>query len=457
MSFPSPCAPPETAPEVGQLTMRSLVALMLPISLTCLMTSGSAPIVTGGISWMYGPDGERVHLAAFLVCFMTAIMLYSPIFITREFAIRTVVDKGSQAQYLRFFTTVSATCAAVIVTIATVTPLNVLLFEKLMNVNSMTRELVCEGMIWFAPISFFVMMRSLGQARHINEHRTWYVGAGTALRLVVMSSFVCIVAVYRPGTSGTALGGQAFCLGIGSEAVFVFLTARLRPLADGAAVMKTGQVCRYAMPMMAAAVTRMLVPMVLISLIASTRQSQESMAGYDLLRGTLWISLSMLGALQPAVVSCATSRGNLATLRRASVGMALGIVVLIALVAFTPLHRLIFVDLLALDNTVIQMLLFEALPWAALMPVFAAAEFMLSALHMRAGSTLWVWGGTLGGLLSLCVIGMCLDVSSMNGVLLVIFASLLQAIVSVVILAIGHIRNGLARALVTTPLSESLG
>jgi hypothetical protein len=29
--------------------MRSLVALMLPISLTCLMTSGSAPIVTGGI------------------------------------------------------------------------------------------------------------------------------------------------------------------------------------------------------------------------------------------------------------------------------------------------------------------------------------------------------------------------------------------------------------------------
>ena len=93
--------------------------------LSFVMMSGAAPIVTGGVAWKFGPEGESLHLSAFLVCFMSALLLYSPVFVSREIAIRTVTDSASKRQYLRFFMAVSGTCSLLVVVMSQMTPLNV--------------------------------------------------------------------------------------------------------------------------------------------------------------------------------------------------------------------------------------------------------------------------------------------------------------------------------------------
>ncbi|MDP7399101.1 MAG: hypothetical protein QGF67_15430 [Lentisphaeria bacterium] len=438
------------------LTLRQLINLAAPMVLSFVMMSGAAPIVTGGIAWKFGPQGESLHLSAFLVCFMSAMLLYSPVFVTREISIRTVTDSASKRQYLRFFTTVSGACSLLLIVMSQVTPLNVFFYERLIGVDSLTRELACEGLVYFVPLPFLISLRSYFQSRHINQRTAWYNGAGTAVRLVAMAVFVFGFAVHMPDMTGPVLGGSTFLIGLSFETLFVFLTAHRHRLPIGNAAVSTGTMLKFAGPLILSAITRMIIPMVLIRLITVTTYPEEGRAGYDLMRSTLWLSLSIMYAMQPTIVSCATSRQNLQLLRRASIVLAVFVACCFTLVAFTPLHRLLFVDLMDLDNVLIQMLLFDALPWAAALPLIVMTDVFLVSLHLRAGSTIWVWAGRTCGLVVLLLVASLADLSAFNGVKLVVFAEILQHLASVTLLSIGMLKQGIERSLHRGTVAESM-
>ena len=80
------------------LSISYLAWFCLPLALTFLMMSGAAPLVSNGITWMHGARGERIHLSAFLMSFATCIMIYSPMFVARNVAIRTITCRRSMAR-----------------------------------------------------------------------------------------------------------------------------------------------------------------------------------------------------------------------------------------------------------------------------------------------------------------------------------------------------------------------
>lgn len=438
------------------LTLRQLINLAAPMALSFVMMSGTAPIVTGGIAWKFGPEGESLHLSAFLVCFLSALLFYSAVLVSREIAIRTVTDSASKRQYLRFFMAVSGACSVLLIVMSQVTPLNVFFYERLIGVDPLTRELACEGLIYFVPLPFVVSLRSYFQSRHINQRAAWYNGAGTVVRLIAMAVFVFGFAVHMPDMTGPVLGGLTFLIGLSFETLFVFAAAHRHRLPIGNAAVSTGTMLKFAGPLILSAVTRMIIPMVLIRLITVTTYPEEGRAGYDLIRSTLWLSLSIMYAMQPTIVSCATSRENLLLLRRTSMALAVLVACCFAVVAFTPLHRLLFVDLMDLDNVLIQTLLFDALPWATALPLIVMVDIFLVSLHMRAGSTLWVWAGRTSGLVVLLLIAGLADLSAFNGVKLVVFAEILQHLAAIILLSIGMLKQGIERSLHRGTVAESM-
>ena len=129
-----------------------LFKFALPLALTFLMMSGSAPIVSTGIARMHGPEGERIHLAAFLPAFILSVFLYSPMFAARNVAIRTITDRRSLERFAIFFSAVAGLCCLIIVTVSQWEVAGVFVLQRCLGSDELTTQLAREGMLYFAPV-----------------------------------------------------------------------------------------------------------------------------------------------------------------------------------------------------------------------------------------------------------------------------------------------------------------
>lgn len=450
--------------ETGEgevVSWRYLTTLTLPMMLSFLMMSGSAPIITGGITWRYGPLGERLHLSAFLLSFAVAICLYSPIFIARNVAIRTVTDRDSLRRHLSFFFWVSLVGAVLILLVARVDFLGDPLFEQLLGATPQQTELARGGLALYAILPLLISLRSAAQACHINNNQAWICGAGSTLRVLSMFAFVAGYAMRQPWITGPILGGLAFVVGIGTETLLVSALLYNKPQlkrgqTGGARLLSYRQYLQYTLPLMSGTMIRTFVPPLIISLIALTGTAREGMAAYDLLRSTIWIGLSAIFALQPMMISCATSRENLRRIISFSLGVVLVIVSGFSLIVFTPLRQMIYETALQVDNHVILTLLYQALPWLLLLPLLMGSDMLLHGLLTRSGKTIWSLLGNATGALLLLGAGHFLKLGQANGVLVAILALLCLHLVNISFLGGWLLSGGLDRALSKKNLADAL-
>jgi hypothetical protein len=440
------------------LTFGFLVRFSLPLALTFLMMAGAAPIVSNGITWMHGAEGERVHLSAFLMTFALSICIYSPMFMARNVAIRTVHDRRSMKRYLGFMVSCAAICSIVIGLVSQVDFVGHFVFGTLLQTDATAEVLARQGMLLFVPIPIFIALRGMAQGCHITNGQNWYVGAGTALRLTTMAVFVFGYAIYHD-LSGPMLGGWTYMLGIGAETLLVLVTLRNKSqwrTVSNDAVLSYRQFVRYAGPLMAGSLCNQLLGPVLIFLIHIGRQPVENAASFNLLRDTGWLLFSMLMTTQPAVVTHATSPRNLRTIVRFICLFAACISGVTALVALTPLHRVIFIGWLEVDNVIIQRLTFAALLWLIPMPFINVANLCTSALHVRSGRTLWVWAGNALGLVVLFSVARILNIGAYDGVVVAVVGGALFHLTAATVQAVGLLGDGLHAAASPIPLAERL-
>ena len=444
--------------EPEPLTIGFLIRFSLPLALTFLMMAGAAPIVSNGITWMHGAEGERLHLSSFLITFALSICLYSPMFMARNVAIRTVHDRRSMKRYLRFMVSCAAISSVVILLISQVEVIGHFVLGTILHADPMAEALARQGMLFFVPIPIFVALRGLGQGCHITNGQNWYIGAGTALRLMTMTVFVFGYAIHHD-LSGPVLGGWTYMLGIGAETLLVLATLRNKPqwrTVSDDAVLSYGQLSRYTGPLMAGSLCNQLLGPLLIFLIHISRQPVENAAAFNLLRDTGWLLFSMLMTTQPAVVRHATSPRNLRLIVRFVGFFAACISGVTALIALTPLHRLIFIGWFEVDNVVIQRLTFTALFWLIPVPFISVANLCTSALHVRSGRTLWVWAGNAIGLVVLFMAAKILNIAAYDGVVVAVAGSALFHLTAATVQGIGLLGDGLHVAASPVSLAERL-
>ncbi len=457
MSMSHPEGDSRSSPA-GPLTIGYLAWFCLPLALTFLMMSGAAPLVSNGITWMHGAEGERTHLSAFLLTFATCIMIYSPMFISRNVAIRTITCRRSMARYAGFFVSCATVCAGLLVVVSKVDAVGHLLFRQLLGAGPEAERLAREGMLVFTPIPILVALRGLGQGCHISNGQSWYVGLGTALRLGMMGLFVFGYAIHH-NLTGPVLGGFTYLTGIATETIFVLATLWNKPqwrTAGDGPVLSCRQFGRYALPLMVGSFFNQLMGPILIHLINKGRQPAENGASFNLIRDTGWMMFSMLMTIQPALVAHATSRLNLRILMRFA-GFLLALITGVTiLVALTPLREAIFINWLAVDNLVIRQLTFAALLWMIPLPLVNLANLFTSAMHTRSGRTVWVTAGNLVGLTILGLAAVGLDLSSRNGVIIAVIGGAVFNLTTAAVQTIGLLNGGVQAAISSATLVEQL-
>ncbi len=440
------------------LSVGYLFHFSLPLALTFLMMSGAAPIVSNGITWMHGEAGEAIHLSAFLLTFATALLIYSPMFVARNVAIRTITDRRSMQRFAVFFLLCAGASSALLVAVSQVNPLGHFVYGTLLDSTRHVERLAREGLLVFAPVPILVGLRGLGQGVHISNGEGWYVGVGTGLRLLVMGLFVFGYAIDH-GLSGPVLGGYTYLTGIGVETVFVLATLRGKPqwttIAEGP-VLTVRQFGAYAVPLMAGSVLNQCVAPVLIAMIHRGRRPLENAATYNLMRDTAWLMFSVLNAIQPAVVAHATSRARLGTIARFGGYMAAGVTGVVLVVALTPMREVIFARWLEVDNEAILELAFLTLLWMIPVPVANMLALFVSALHTRSGRTGWVTLGNLVGLALLWAAATFGDLSAFDGVVVAVVGNGLFHLVSAGVQSLGLLNGGVAAAIAPVTLAEYL-
>jgi len=423
----------------NHLTVECLIRFSLPLALTFLMMAGSAPLVSGGITIMNDAAGERVHLYAFLMTFVISLLVYSPMFVARNVAIRTITDRRSMFRYAKFFVTCASISSVILVLIGKVDAVGHFLFGTLLNTELQTELLARQGILIFTPVPIMVALRGLAHGCHIINGQTWYVGAGTGVRLVCMALFVFGYGIHRD-FSGPVFGALTFCFGIGIETLFVLVTLWNKPqwrMVGTERPLDYGEYLRYAGPLMlASALTQLLGP-VLIYLINHSRLPAENGATFDLIRATGWVMFSMLHSIQPVVITHANSIRNFKIIIRFSAIFTVAITAITMLVALTPLREMIFVDLLEVDNKIILELTFLALLWLIPHPIITLTNLYVAAMHTRSGRTVWVTIGSIVGFIVLALLAIGIDLAEWDGVILAVIAAALFNLTSAVVQMVG--------------------
>jgi hypothetical protein len=195
---------------------------------------------------------------------------------------------------------------------------------------------------------------------------------------------------------------------------------------------------------------------ILIAMIHHGRRPLENAATYNLMRDTGWLMFSVLNAIQPAVVTHATSRERLATIARFGLYMFAGVTGVVLLVALTPVRDLVFVRWLEVDNERILELTFFTLLWMIPIPLMNLLALFVSALHTRSGRTTWVTLGNLVGLILLWVTATFTDLSAFDGVVVAVVGNGLYHLVAAGVQSIGLLNGGVAAAITPVTLAEYL-
>ena len=412
------------------------------------MMSGAAPIVSDGITSKFSSTEEKLHLPAFALTFAVALLMYSPCFTARNVAIRTIKDRRSMARTCQVYLIIATASASLMYLTASWAPLTTLVFKELLGGSAESTELARQGLLCFLPCPFLLVLRAMAQACHIINRKTWIVGVGSLMRLSAMALFVYLYAI-KSDLNGPVLGGLTFVCGMFIECltnIFFLKGAPQLKSESEAQLLSFGHTWKYVLPLVFALyLTKMMTPLT-FNIMKETAYPEESLGGYQLYHSTMWISLSLIFSAQPIIIKYANSKANLKKIFIFNLYISLFITFGLAILTYTILKDLFYVDFMKVDNKIILKLLYESLPLTLLLPLINLMTLFLNALHTRSGHTMWITVSTTIGLIPVYCIKF-IDLSDQNGTLISVICYLVFYISSLAVQLFGLKKYGVEKCL----------
>ncbi|MEN8150699.1 MAG: hypothetical protein ABFS86_12825 [Planctomycetota bacterium] len=382
---------PESNGTVRPLTLSRWLHLYFPLALTFLLMSGSSPIINMGIGSL--PDeSEKIGFAAFTIAFVICIFLYSPVFSTRDAALKFVRGRTSCRRILGFHLVVAGFGLALLLILSLTPVLDRLVLDWIMRVPASLVGPVKRSVLSFAPIPILIVIRGVFQSIHITNDTPKWIGVGTAMRFVVLAAFVFCVGVPLK-MEGGVMGGLALSLGVLTETVVVVVTARLRAdfiRGDHASLPPptTREIWNFAGPLFAANAMGVFMQPLTIAIVNTAILKETSAAAFGIVKSFTWFFSSTLFAMQAMVLARADSVGNL---RRLFVYAMLPVTfftsLILVFVLFPGARNWLFAELFVIDTEEIAAFAASTLPIALALPLLMAIRAGARGLLMRAGRT----------------------------------------------------------------------
>lgn len=386
--------------------MGELFTFFLPLALTQLMMSGGTPIVNAGIARRPDPvDG----LAVFAVAFSLSVFINSLSFGLEPAAVAMTKGPRSLRRVLIFATLLGLVLMLLKLAVG-LTPLGDWVFSGFFGLTPDLAKQASATLAVFAPMPFFLTLRSVGRGMLTATSHTARVGWGTLLRLAVMSALVFAGTLWG-GLPGPILGAIAFLLGVLAETIIVCTGIPLhrdelpgdRDEDVGASYAK---IARFVSPLLVAGLFGVGINSVINAVLTRTADANIAVGAFSVIRSVTWLFASMLISFQQLVIARALARDE----RRRVAAFAAMIVALItailALLAYTPAGHWVMHVLIGVDGPVLHAAQFT-LRFAVFLPVAIGLRSYLRgaairdrrSFHVLASSILSLLVATGSGLL----------------------------------------------------------
>ncbi len=375
--------------ETRPIAQRYIFSFWLPLAASWALMALEGPFVQAAIARL--PDPET-HLAAFGIVVSLSITIESPIIMLLATSTALCRDWAAYRVLHRFMLWLNL-FVTVVAAIVAFTPVYNWVVPGLMGTPDHIAEVARPGLqvmtLWSAAIGW----RRFYQGIMIRFGQTRRVSYGTAVRLLASGGTAALLAVWG-GLSGTLVGSCALMAGVLSEAAFA--TWMVRPtlairlsmpaLSLSSAPLTMRRAAGFHLPLAATSLLTLLSQPLISAGLARLPFPEQSLAAWPVASSLFFVTRSFGMAVQEVTIALVIGPQTLGPVRRFNRGVALGTMLLLALIAFTPLADLYLHEIAGVSAELARFIV-PGLRAALLLPGLTALQSELRALLMKGEST----------------------------------------------------------------------
>jgi len=418
----------------AQLTYKKIFYFWLPLAATWIMMSVEGPFLAALIARSSEP---KFNLAAYGVAYSLALIIEAPIIMIMSASIALVKD--SQSFYkLRNFTYAANGLITLVMLIIITPPVFYFIIERLIGLPNEVSRLTHIATIILIPWPGAIGYRRFYQGILINNNLTRRVAYGTIIRLLSMS--LCAIILYISDfVEGVIVGAASLSFAVIMEAVavrFMVRTTVKKIKSDNSSskqVLSYKEIYKFYYPLALTSFIGLGVQPLVTFFVGQSRMAIESLAVLPVVTSFVFVFRALGLSYQEVIIALIGERKEkFKPLLKFASALAVILVVVLALFAFTPLSDFWFITVSGLSEPLAD---FAHLP-LMIMFFFPALTVLISiqrGVLVAAKNTRPITGGTITEFVTIVIIMMIL-ISNMN---------LVGAVAAVIALILGRLASNI--------------
>lgn len=340
----------------AQLTYKKIFFFWLPLAATWIMMSIEGPFLAALIARSSEPI---FNLAAYGVAYSLALIIEAPIIMIMSASIALV--KGSQSFYkLRNFTYAANGLITLIMLIVVTPPVFYFITEGLIGLPSEVSRLTHIATIILIPWPGAIGYRRFYQGILIKYRLTRRVAYGTIIRLLSMS--ICAITLYISGVvEGVVIGAVSLSFAVTMEAIAIRFMVRgtVKKIKSGNSsseqVLTYREINKFYYPLALTSFIGLGVQPLVTFFVGQSRMAIESLAVLPVVTSFVFIFRALGLSYQEVIIALiGEKKEKFKPLLKFAIALAVILVAVLALFAFTPLADFWFITVSGLSESLAE-------------------------------------------------------------------------------------------------------
>ena len=334
-----------------KLSYRRIFIFWGPLALTWLMMAFEQPFL---ISFVARLSDAKINLAAFGIAGSFAMIIEAPIIMLMSASTALVTGHHSYRR-LKLFTDILNLGVTIVQLVMLIPPVFNFIVIRLMGVPVEIAKIAHTALVIFLPWAASIGYRRFYQGILIRNNLTRRVTYGTLVRLSVIAIMGSVL--YSAGIPGAYVGAGAMSLAVFSEAIAtrIMVTGTLKMLKEKEdnenGKINLRSIARFYYPLALTSILSLGVHPFVTFFLGRSHMAVESLAVLPVVNSLVFIFRSMgLSFQEVNIALIGRQRQNYRILRSYAVYLGIAVTVLIAVMAFTPLANLWFVNVSGLST-----------------------------------------------------------------------------------------------------------
>lgn len=370
-------------PDPGTpVSIAGFTRFYLPLVATSYLLTATNPLLAAALARTSDP---ATALAGYGVAFALIGVIYAPLLVVQQVTAQRLLSAGDVGRVRRYTAAIGLLLSAVAAVIA-FTPVGVFVFERIVGVHDTILDEAISAMTGLWPVPVLTGIRALHQGRLVAGHRTKPIAVATGARTTTLA-IVAFALTTTP--AGAWLGAIAFTAGLAAEALLVtFAKAPIPAVPETDEVEGDGEdrLLSFSTPLMLNVMLWWSTPLIINSVLARTPEPDCSIAAFTVVEAVAWFLTAPVGQLQHASLAMVDCRQAHARVRMYAGGLAVGVTLLLGILAIPEIREAILWTGFRLDPSLLEPAGL-AFPVAALYPALYGHRQYYQGLFVRAGCT----------------------------------------------------------------------